>query len=162
MPAALMVDWRIAESLYMQGVSVREVAHRLGVKHATVESRAKRYQWPERRKRTLAMVAVAAVERVEKGLAERGKAVLGVLMEDVEETVKNLPKPRKQAPLRDLLVRETVMEKLTNRAMKTAGLDQPGSMTLVNIERLSLQESTDQASTTASVIDVESSDTPSQ
>lgn len=141
MPRILDVDWPLIQSHYVKGSSATDIANEFGISPHTIRSRAKRFHWAQHRAKTATFIAINALKASETSLKQRGLAVLEMLQETVETNAKvaqKLPKPKKWS---ELELAERALKQLTERAKSTAGLDQQSSMTLVSIERLSVQDS---------------------
>lgn len=70
----------------------------------------------------------------EISVKQRAKAFTGVMMDDVDEALHLIRRVKPKRNLKQMLERETVLEKLNKRGRTTYGLDQePGSGMSVNL-----------------------------
>ena len=63
MPAPIVADWKLIESLFLQGVGATQLANDTGVAVATINQRARRGGWVKLRKELNGRVAVDLAER---------------------------------------------------------------------------------------------------
>lgn len=160
MPICLDVDWSLAKSLFVSGLTTREIAKRIGINVAAVHSRSRREGWMHARSVCAVAVTAKHVAKIEESLMDRGKRALRGILGDAEATVElattKLKEPKNWG---ELATKENAMGALTKRVMLASGLDQPGSNVILSFTRVSDQGSSEPVIST--VIDIESTQKPS-
>lgn len=145
MPKALPIDWTLAQSLYVCGVSAPEIARRLNVKLATVRKRRERHGW---RQLKAACVAAAQEKAVagrqcaqaaggSSNLAARSARVRELLTADVEASALALQELAQCKNAAGFRQRQEGVNKLTDAAALVFGWDAESTRrTVINVERM--------------------------
>jgi len=80
MPAPVIADWDLIQTLYIQGLSPKRIMDRTGISQSTIQSRAKRYRWTALRAELASDLTRAATATLED-LSSRTKNKLGAVIE---------------------------------------------------------------------------------
>ena len=133
MPRALEIDWKEVEALYMQGINPASIARRMNVKVGTIQGRAARYKWVEKRQK----LQVELSKTTPKDMSARAASWQEQVADLMETRLNHLKtiSPDK-LKLSDLETLARITELTDKQARRTFGLDQqqsPVSVGLVGI-----------------------------
>jgi hypothetical protein len=124
------IDWALAKVLFNQGLTSSEIAERVGCSRSAVTSRMSRDQWSDERDQIATLARSVAITRAADSLAEGAKRWVGRMVRDIESTMDALQECPPEPSLRQLMERESVLEKLNKRARTTFGLDSESKTTV--------------------------------
>lgn len=144
----LEIDWKLAQTLFAQGVTLKAIAHNLGCNTSTLRSRSSREHWKqvaEEGKQIIAKVDFAA----------RTQAWPVKIADIVEKHIEALSKKDPETlKLRDLEAFSNVLERIDKVARRNFGLDQEGAKTINIGVNIDLGESDQLAVLAGETIDV--------